>query len=97
MNKRKISGLILIFAGYILSYALYSILFKEQHVYGFFHSDSFYIIGLPIMFFGAVLFLPFIKKEDLRIGLFAKILLSIVVLVWLALAVGMIAGKLFIK
>jgi len=94
ISRRKKLGIIFILGGYILSYLLYTFLFDEQHVHGFFHSDSFSIIGLPVMFFGAILFLPFIRREDLKIGLFAKLLLSIVIIVWLALVIGMIVGEL---
>lgn len=91
---RKTVGFILIGVGYTLSYLLYTFLFKAQHIYGFFHSDSFFIIGMPIMFFGALLVLPFIKKENLAIGFFAKALFCIIVIIWFAMVIGMVIGNL---
>lgn len=77
-NLRKI-GLFITLIGLVLSLILYYFLDIDNSL-GFLHSSIFWIIGMPVMCFGAILF-SFSRKE-LKIGLFAKILLSLIILFW---------------
>ena len=83
MIKRRFVGILFIIFGYLMSYALYKI-FGETLKVAFHHGDFFWIVGMPIMCVGGVLFLTTLNTQrKIFLGLFGKILLSLLGIIWI--------------
>lgn len=82
MYNKKSLGIILMVLGLLISAILFLTL-DRGNISDFFHTEIFWIIGMPIICVGLAIYTIAINKKELKIGLFSKILLSILILIWI--------------
>jgi hypothetical protein len=88
VTKRRIIAFLIIIFGYSLSYALHTVLGKNSHK-GFHEGDFFWVIGMPLICAGVVLFITTLSRQkQINVGIAGKILLLFLIIIW---AVGVFA------
>lgn len=90
--SKKSLGIILMVLGFLMSAILFLILGRGD-ISDFFRTDFFWIIGMPIICVGLVIYTIAINKKELKIGLFSKILLFILILIWIGSAFFILKDK----
>ena len=86
-----IKGLVISGVGLISSFILYFVFDRPNNI-KFMSSDFFWLIGMPVLCAGLI-FINAKGKEDLSLGLFGKILLGILSIIWIFMVIMIIVGK----
>ncbi|MEA1897775.1 MAG: hypothetical protein U9N53_08955 [Bacteroidota bacterium] len=86
-----IKGLIISGVGLSSSFILYFVFDRPNNI-KFMSSDFFWLVGMPVLCVGLI-FINTRKKEDLSLGLFGKILLGVLALIWIFMVIMLFVDK----
>lgn len=87
MGKRKVIGLGIITVGFLVSYAV-SYAKENLSFTDYYGSRYFFLVGMPLIIAGIAMII--FEKEQLSVGIFGKLLLFFIMVIWLTMSLLLI-------